>query len=413
MEKRERNIFISSNLWFKNYILNTHYGAISNKYASNMQTLFQYAIFILLLPFMAIVFYSFYPNSNKLQTTKNMLKRLILPFLLLLPALYVDAQEKPDSVYEFRFVPQKDMFFIPYQDNRTELERLSAIIIKYKALPEDRHILVNGYCNSVSSETENKRIARIRSNRVKSELIKLLGLTEASFITCNHATTGDVVLVKVPISALLEVEVETVASEETKQPAITEASSVIATENKTESDKHEPVTEIPDLKERKQVGSSFALRANLLRWATLTPDLGIEWRINRQWAVLVNGSWTSWSWDHENRRYALWKVSPEVRYYIGKEKRGFFGAMYHVGDFNYKLGTTGKQGDYQGGGITGGYVLPLNRSLCLDFHAAAGYTCADYDTYRVTDGVRVWQADEKKNYWGINQLGVTLVWKLF
>ena len=38
---------------------------------------------------------------------------------------------------------------------------------------------------------------------------------------------------------------------------------------------------------------SFSLRANLLRWATLTPDLGIEWRISRLWGILVHGSWTS------------------------------------------------------------------------------------------------------------------------
>ena len=62
---------------------------------------------------------------------------------------------------------------------------------------------------------------------------------------------------------------------------------------------------------------AFSLRANLLRWATLTSDLGIEWRINRNVGILANGSWTSWSWDNKNRRYALWKVSPEVRYYKG------------------------------------------------------------------------------------------------
>ena len=156
------------------------------------------------------------------------------------------------------------------------------------------------------------------------------------------------------------------------------------------------------------------MRANLLRWATLTPDLGVEWRISRHIGILVNGTWTSWSWDNKNRRYAFWKVSPEVRYYIGKEKRGYLGAMYHAGEFNYKLGDTGKQGDYQGGGITGGWQLPLNRALSLDFHAALGYTRADYDKYNVTEGVRVCTENGvKKNYWGINQLGVTLVWKPF
>lgn len=85
--------------------------------------------------------------------------------------------------------------------------------------------------------------------------------------------------------------------------------------------------------------------------------------------------------------------------------------MYHFGGFNYKPGDTGRQGDYQGGGITGGWRLPLNRSLSLDFHAALGYTYADYDKYNVADGVRVRQCSDSKNYWGINQLGVTLLWK--
>ena len=60
--------------------------------------------------------------------------------------------------------------------------------------------------------------------------------------------------------------------------------------------------------------TEISLRANLLRWATLTPDLGVEWRICPSWGIAVNGSWTSWSWSDKDRRYALWEVAPEVRY---------------------------------------------------------------------------------------------------
>ena len=154
------------------------------------------------------------------------------------------------------------------------------------------------------------------------------------------------------------------------------------------------------------------LRANLLHWVTLTPDLGLEWRVHRHVSILVNGSWTSWSWDNKSRRYALWKVSPEVRYYLGKQGKGFLGVLYHTGEFHYKLGKTGRQGDYQGGGLTGGYLLDLNRALSLDFHAGLGYTRSEYDQYKVVESTRVRQGSETKNYWGINQLGVTLVWKL-
>ena len=157
----------------------------------------------------------------------------------------------------------------------------------------------------------------------------------------------------------------------------------------------------------------LSLRANLLRWATLTPDLGLEWRICPSWGIAVNGSWTSWSWNDKDRRYALWEVAPEVRYYMGKEKRGYLGAMFKAGEFNYKLSGTGKQGDLIGGGITGGYLLRLNDVLSLDFSLALGYLNADYEKYEVIDGVRVRRGNDTKNWWGPVNAGVTLVWTLF
>ena len=157
----------------------------------------------------------------------------------------------------------------------------------------------------------------------------------------------------------------------------------------------------------------FAMRANLLRWATLTPDLGIEWRINRHMGVLVNGSWTSWSWDDKNRRYALWEVNPEVRWYPGERKAWYVGAMFKAGQFNYKLSDNGRQGDLLGGGITGGYRLRLNKFLSMDFSLGLGYVNADTEKYKVTDGVRVRQGRETKHWWGPTQASVTLVWTIF
>lgn len=139
----------------------------------------------------------------------------------------------------------------------------------------------------------------------------------------------------------------------------------------------------------------------------------MEWRINRNVGIVVNGSWTSWTWNDKDRRYALWEVNPEVRYYIGKEKRGYIGAMYKVGGFNYKFSGTGKQGDLMGGGITGGYQLKLNKALALDFSLGLGYVRADSEKYTVIDGVRVRQGKESKNWWGPTSAGVTLVWTIF
>ena len=162
-----------------------------------------------------------------------------------------------------------------------------------------------------------------------------------------------------------------------------------------------------------KTSSALSLRANLLRWATLTPDLGIEWRISPSVGIMVNGSWTSWSWNNADRRYALWEVAPEVRWYLGEKNAWYVGAMFKAGQFNYKLSGTGRQGDLLGGGITGGYQLRLNKALALDFTLGLGYLNADTERYDVIDGVRVRSGNETKHWIGPVNAGVTLVWRLF
>ena len=353
----------------------------------------------------------------------------------------VFAQEKADTTYTFRFVPQKDMFYVPLDGNDRELARLLECVRRNKdsILGGSLPLYVDGYCNSLDSEKENLRMAAIRSNRVKSELIVRGGIKEECFITRNHASDGDFVIVRLTVPApeasavesegLSKAEEERLAAERAEQErkATEERRKAEEARHATEkaeadrpakeqaarqAEQHQEITATP-LESPSSAHYHFALRANLLRWATLTPDLGLEWRVHPSWGILVNGSWTSWSWSDKDRRYALWEVAPEVRYYIGKEKRGYLGAMFKAGEFNYKLSATGKQGDLMGGGITGGYQLRLNKALSLDFNVAVGCLHADYEKYEVIDGVRVRAGKETKNWWGPVNAGVTLVWKLF
>ena len=70
------------------------------------------------------------------------------------------------------------------------------------------------------------------------------------------------------------------------------------------ADHQNKLTDTP-FETKSPTGYHLSLRANLLRWATLTPDFGVEWRICPSWGIAVNGSWTSWSWNDKDRRYAL------------------------------------------------------------------------------------------------------------
>ena len=113
----------------------------------------------------------------------------------------VIAQQKADTTYTFRFVPREDMFYVPWNGNDTELARLLECIENNKAIILDGKmpLLVDGYCNSQSSEAENLATAKIRANRVKSELITRAEIKEENFITRSHATEGDFVTVRLTV----------------------------------------------------------------------------------------------------------------------------------------------------------------------------------------------------------------------
>ena len=366
-------------------------------------------------------------------------------FLWLMTAtIPVIAQQKADTTYTFRFVPQKDIFYVPWNGNDTELARLLGCIENYKATILDGKLplLVDGYCNSLGSEARNLATAKTRANRVKSELITRAKIKEENFITHNHATGGDFVIVRLTIPAKKtaatdaeaearrraeaeRLETETRAEEERRAEEQRKAEEArLAAEptvagrrerQKAEAEKAALQNTLAGTPSETKITNDYhlSLRANLLRWATLTPDLGLEWRICPSCGIAVNGSWTSWTWSDKDRRYALWEVAPEVRYYMGEKKAWYLGAMFKAGQFNYKLSETGKQGDLMGGGITTGYQLRLNKTLTLDFNLGMGYLNADFEKYKVIDGVRVRCGNETKNWCGPINAGVTLVWKLF
>lgn len=334
---------------------------------------------------------------------------VVTVLLMSVSAAFADGDAaSSDTTYTFRFYRGSTKLFVPTFGNDTELERLEACVARYAddiqagRLP----LYVDGYCDSYKSEERNLEIARGRSNRVKSELITRQGLREGLFVTHNHSGEGNFVIVRlisdatvssVHVSPEYDVEeYDTVAVDETPHYEGT----------MTAAEPAAPAAPAP---------KRFSLRANLLRWATLTPDLGIEWRANDRWSLLFNASWTTWSWNDKDRRYALREFMPEVRYHFGAEKHwgGYLGLQFKTGAFNYKFSETGKQGDIIGGGVTGGYVLRLTNNFSLDFSLGLGYLHADYDEYVVDRGVRLRCDPGTRNWWGPTHLGVSLVWNLF
>lgn len=359
------------------------------------------------------------------------LKRILLSLFLILVFVRPQAKENTDSVYPFRFIPGKDMFFVPWNGNGENLDRLLAAIESNRAAIDNGQMYL-----CVTSRGQGGKLSRIRRNRVKSELILRGKIKEENFVTDKEETEsydGEqelvVVLLPAPVEKVARIAgMEAAARVEAyhRMSAQAEtASSVPVTAKQPKTEVPCPVDSTPaqedTVESLHQVAStrpvtsrpySLALRANLLRWITLTPDLGIEWRISRNVGILANGSWTSWSLNDKRYRYALWELSPEIRLYSGESRDWYVGAMYKTGHFNYKLSETGRQGDINGGAITGGYQLKLNKALSLDFAIGLGYISADTEKYRVIDGVRVRQGRETRHWYGPVDAAVTLMWRL-
>lgn len=374
-------------------------------------------------------------QPEQIHDTMNRLLTLLFALGLLAVPTFGQTADGPSgsapAEYTFRFVADDDMFYIPWNGNGEELDRLLACIAENRAAILDGAVPVEveGRCSSQPSAAENLAVAKTRSNRVKTEMILRGGLTEACFTTKNLASGGNLVTVRIVIPAgpseaereaqrraAEEAEAERLAAEkraEAERLAAEREERLAAEEAEAEREAREPVVRIEEPAEPEACAMGLDLRANLLRWATLTPDLGVEWHISDRWSLGVGGSWTSWSWSDKDRRYALWEVAPEVRYYMGAQRRSYLGAMFKAGAFNYKLSETGRQGDILGGGLTGGYILPLGKRLALDFSLGLGCLHADYEKYRVIDGVRVRQGSETRNWWGPVHAGISLKWNLF
>lgn len=390
-------------------------------------------------------------------------KLLTLIFALLFAPLLLFGQDtrrtaQPDATeYIFRFVLGKDMFYTPWGGNGASLDALlSALSGHMEQLRSgESYICVSSYAASAGEGLSPERMAHLRCHRVKSELIVRGKITESMFVTDRHIAVPyndslrNVVVVTLPASVAkvasiagteaaakveayireisAEAEAERLAAEQAEHNRLAaqqaarkraEAERLAAERAEREKAEAERLAVEQAERDRQQAARlaaeakpyCLAVRTNLLQWATLTPNIGLEWRIDRNWGVQVNAAYTYWSWSSGDRRYSVLDLSPEVRRYLGPSRRGYVGLMGQAGNFNYKFSQTGRQGDFYGGGIVGGYQLPVGRCLMLDFGAGIGYVRADYDKYTRIDGYNVRAGSGTKNYFGLDHLTVGLVW---
>lgn len=168
-----------------------------------------------------------------------------------------------------------------------------------------------------------------------------------------------------------------------------------------------------------------AVKTNLLDYAILSPNAGVEVGVAPHWTVDVSGQLNAWKLS-DDRQWRHWAVQPGARYWLcdrfGASFFGFYlhGGQYNIGGFDGKynlFGTDARklkdaryQGWFAGAGVSYGYAWILGRHWNLEAEIGIGYSYTRYDKFRCTGcGKRV-ETDKPHHYVGPTKAAINLVY---
>jgi hypothetical protein len=158
-----------------------------------------------------------------------------------------------------------------------------------------------------------------------------------------------------------------------------------------------------------------------------TPNVGLEYGIGERTTLNLSAGYNPWNLGNSNgsgKKQVHWLVEPEFRYWLNQRFKGhFFGvhalyAHYNIGGYKRPLLFGKGAEDYRhegaayGSGLSYGYQLSFTPRLALEFEIGGGYLHLAYDQYHAFKCGKFIGSDTR-NYFGITNLGVTLVWNLF
>ena len=181
----------------------------------------------------------------------------------------------------------------------------------------------------------------------------------------------------------------------------------------------------------------FALKMNLLYGATTTPNLGIEFFLNRYLTLDIAGGWNPFV-HADNVKFAHWMIQPTLRFWIQEPFNGhFLGLSGHFVDYNVsgirqpyewfgifpRLARGGEQptnpaegettyrfrGNAFGFSLQYGHQWVLSPRWAIEASVNVGYIFFDYQ--RWSGGwCGTLQGSSRRHYFGPTNAGITLMY---
>ena len=153
-----------------------------------------------------------------------------------------------------------------------------------------------------------------------------------------------------------------------------------------------------------------AVKSNALYWATLSPNLGAEFRVSRHFTVNLEVAGNPFKLSDKLKTQFV-GATPEVRYWFeGRpHARHFAGVMGLVASHNLVLNDQKHTGETIGAGLTYGYSFVLGRRWSLETTVGAGVLKLREKSYNVNEPAPQ-TANKNKIMFAPLKLGVTFVY---
>jgi hypothetical protein len=179
----------------------------------------------------------------------------------------------------------------------------------------------------------------------------------------------------------------------------------------------------------KNTSPVFAISSNLLYDATTSMNLGLEFRVAQRLTLKLPVTYNPWTFS-DNKKFKFLLAQPELRWWLCEPFSGhFFGLHAHYALFNVG-GMEAKwleniayatpafaldkqyryQGDLYGVGISYGYQFYLAPRWNLELNLGVGYARINYDKYPCEKCGTLLEADQKRDYFGPTQAGISLIY---
>lgn len=164
----------------------------------------------------------------------------------------------------------------------------------------------------------------------------------------------------------------------------------------------------------------LSLQTNLLYDLLITPNIGVEFYLGKNFSVDANWHYAWWKNDNTHFYWRTYGGDLAVRWWFGPSARLKPLTGHHVGiygqmiTYDFEFGRDGILGDRwtYAAGVEYGYSLPIAERLNLDFTLGLGYLWGEFYEYKPIDGHYVWQATKHRRYMGPTKCEISLVWLL-